>query len=1071
VATWHDMPHGSGLSTERSDALSESSITSLAINELSAIVPHLTRILAESVEADRGAIFVYSEDLASTEALFRYGYDSTSLMAHQWTNNLNPRDIPAERYVIENRVPLHRVSEADFKQYPLVNPGQERAEGRLVDLSIPLIWNDQVHGSAYLWRKDDPSPFTADEIRRAQEIGRLTAMTIVFARQYQRERQRGYRLDALLRVADVMAASSSFESVLETLVDSVRSITGADVAAMYVFDDDDQYVLTAAQSGMIDDEREMFRDSLLVPVTDIPAELVMRRTLEPMLVRDFEKQLSVESEFGKYAIQRQISEILLLPIVWKSQIVGIVYCWYRESHRLFSSTAIDSGEAIANQAGGLVARTRLEDMIRRQTAESEALMRIGQAVLKSETINPVLDEIAGALEQLIPFSYASYGMVTSDGESIRVMREWGDQYKPIIGTLIPVAVSISGESIRKRGPVTSDEVLGDPRAWKNVPSGVPLSAVISAPLIFGNRVFGNILLARQSTFRFTARESRLLELLSQQAAVAIERVRSRDTIARRAERQSFLAKIGDLLVGTENPESVLQQIADTAVGAVADGVLIGLSGWEYGSLRWVADSLDDPVTREKLHRGLHHLDLEALRDFLEAILVSNHEFVFPISRIPDELGFVRTFFRDLGISSMIVVPLFQHDRAPGLMVLMFRSEIDDARDDNIELGRIVADRIGDALERQQIKRNQEGLLRVSEALHTPSSLQSLIRTVANELQRILPCNQLIIADLLPEQFQFHTQAYRQHGVEHPGREFFPAEDGICGEAIAIGRPIMDNQADVRETSIYASDGERMFYRREGESALASPLIVDDEIVGVIFMNRTGRHRFTQADFETFMLFAGLAGAAIDRTKLEQSNRELYRASTEVLAAVVDAKDPTTLEHSRHVAVYSRELAIAMDLPREEIGRIELAGLLHDVGKLGIPDHILRKAERLTDEEFALIKTHPDQGAAILERHPALTDLVPMVRHHHERVDGRGYPSGLSGGEIPVGAAIICVADAFDTMTSWRTYQRQRSVEDALSELERCAGSQFDPVLVRRFVSRIRTCPDLIQVTLHDEPAD
>jgi HD-GYP domain-containing protein (c-di-GMP phosphodiesterase class II) len=144
-----------------------------------------------------------------------------------------------------------------------------------------------------------------------------------------------------------------------------------------------------------------------------------------------------------------------------------------------------------------------------------------------------------------------------------------------------------------------------------------------------------------------------------------------------------------------------------------------------------------------------------------------------------------------------------------------------------------------------------------------------------------------------------------------------------------------------------------------------------------------------------------------------------------------------------------------------VERIELAGLLHDIGKLGIPDRILQKPGGLSNEEFELIKTHPDRGARILAWHPALEDLIPLVRHHHEAYDGRGYPEGLEGNEVPIGAAIIGVADAFDTMTSERMYQPQRSVAEALAELQRGAGTQFHPELVRRFVERVSQAHSLV----------
>ncbi|MEX2425221.1 MAG: HD-GYP domain-containing protein, partial [Thermomicrobiaceae bacterium] len=178
-------------------------------------------------------------------------------------------------------------------------------------------------------------------------------------------------------------------------------------------------------------------------------------------------------------------------------------------------------------------------------------------------------------------------------------------------------------------------------------------------------------------------------------------------------------------------------------------------------------------------------------------------------------------------------------------------------------------------------------------------------------------------------------------------------------------------------------------------------------------------------------------------------------------AVVDAKDPTTLEHSRNVAQYCRTIAELAGLNSAEVERIELAGLLHDIGKLSVPDHILSKPGPLTDAERTLINTHPDRGANILNQHPVLVTLVPLVRHHHERADGNGYPDGLAGEAIPPGASIISVAEAFDTMISQRTYQRTKTVDDAIDELVRHAGTQFDSRLVELFVSKLREQPEML----------
>ena len=180
--------------------------------------------------------------------------------------------------------------------------------------------------------------------------------------------------------------------------------------------------------------------------------------------------------------------------------------------------------------------------------------------------------------------------------------------------------------------------------------------------------------------------------------------------------------------------------------------------------------------------------------------------------------------------------------------------------------------------------------------------------------------------------------------------------------------------------------------------------------------------------------------AIKTEKLSHAYLQIVRA----LAASVDAKDRYTHGHSSRVAEYAREIARRSGFSESELETVYMIGLLHDVGKIGIPDAIINKTSRLNDGEFAEIKTHPEVGAAILSEITDLPELGIGAHWHHERYDGRGYPDGLSGESIPEVARIIAVADTYDAMTSNRSYRRQMSQPEVRAEIERCSGSQFDP---------------------------
>lgn len=189
--------------------------------------------------------------------------------------------------------------------------------------------------------------------------------------------------------------------------------------------------------------------------------------------------------------------------------------------------------------------------------------------------------------------------------------------------------------------------------------------------------------------------------------------------------------------------------------------------------------------------------------------------------------------------------------------------------------------------------------------------------------------------------------------------------------------------------------------------------------------------------------ASIESAMTDLKKAARENHELFINSVRALAAAIDAKDPYTRGHSERVARYAVSIARAMELPPEEVRKVRLSALLHDVGKIGIDDRILRKPTALTDEEFEVMKQHPSKGAAIMSAIPQLADVVPGMKHHHEKWEGGGYPDGLKGEEIPLLARIVSVADTFDAMTTTRPYQKAMEITFVVNRIQSLAGTRFD----------------------------
>jgi HD-GYP domain-containing protein (c-di-GMP phosphodiesterase class II) len=246
--------------------------------------------------------------------------------------------------------------------------------------------------------------------------------------------------------------------------------------------------------------------------------------------------------------------------------------------------------------------------------------------------------------------------------------------------------------------------------------------------------------------------------------------------------------------------------------------------------------------------------------------------------------------------------------------------------------------------------------------------------------------------------------------------------------------------------------------------LAVPLMRQDQVLGCLFALDKEDGDFDSVDSKLLNSIANESAIYLENATLYDDVHGLMMGLLHSLTSAVDAKDAYTCGHSERVALLSRNLAQQINLPDADVEQIYMAGLLHDVGKIGVPESVLQKPGRLTPEEFEHMKKHPEIGARIMADVKQLKPILPGVLHHHERYDGKGYPHGLAGERIPLMGRIICLADCFDAMTSSRTYRKALPVEVALNEIRRCSGTQFDPSLAEAF---LRSTPDGLRELLRD----
>ncbi len=271
-------------------------------------------------------------------------------------------------------------------------------------------------------------------------------------------------------------------------------------------------------------------------------------------------------------------------------------------------------------------------------------------------------------------------------------------------------------------------------------------------------------------------------------------------------------------------------------------------------------------------------------------------------------------------------------------------------------------------------------------------------------------------------------------------------ESIAGRVITEGRPIHVPDITNDPRHVFSVNA-----RNEGLTSLLSvPLSLKDKVIGVLNIYTNEQHNFTPHEINLFTSLASQAAIAIENARLFESLEEIYLDVITALASAIDARDSYTHGHSHRVTEYAVLIAEEMGLTPEEIDIIRNASILHDVGKIGIKEEILKKPGKLTEDETLEMQYHPFIGTRILQSVKLLEPVLPLVYHHQEKYDGSGYPEGLSGEDIPLGARIIGVCDAFEAMTSDRPYRKALPVEKAMAELRNEAGRQFDPDVVDLF---------------------
>jgi HD-GYP domain-containing protein (c-di-GMP phosphodiesterase class II) len=422
----------------------------------------------------------------------------------------------------------------------------------------------------------------------------------------------------------------------------------------------------------------------------------------------------------------------------------------------------------------------------------------------------------------------------------------------------------------------------------------------------------------------------------------------------------------------------------------------------------------------------------------------------------------------LNPQSILAVPIKSKGRMLGVVEVITRNLKKPFSEEDLLAMESLSAQIGMVMENARIFaahneeiRRLEALTAASGVVNSTLDIKGLLKVLTEMAAKILHAEASSILMVDPDTGDLVFDVAVGEKSDQVKEIRVPKGRGIAGAVADSGQALLIPDASKDSRFFNKVDEKTSFVTR---NMIAVPLVARGATIGVMeVLNRVGDSTFATDDVELLQALAHQSAIALQNAQLYQNLQESFLATVRSLAQAVDAKDSYTAGHSNRVTQYSVMIAEELKMGAEDIRNIRMAGLLHDVGKIGVQDSVLSKAGQLTDEEFSVMKTHPSVGSHIMKPVTQLKDVIPGIVSHHERFDGKGYPGGLKGEEIPLMGRIIGVADAFDAMTSDRVYRPRLSDEIALEELRKHSGTQFDSKVVKAFLSaydkgRIKTQP-------------
>ncbi len=1028
-------------------------------HEQSEMLREAAQAVSSSLELDE----VFRQILAQLKRVLNYNTASVLLLGEAGMSTLVTGDgyvderltSRAAEDLLRNSPILHRMA-TDFQ--PVIIPDVRQHPGWIwvpgathvrSFLTVPIVAQDRMIGALML-DSVQIGFFKPVHARTAQTLARHISVAIENARLYKEVTQRLAELEFLHRVVLSLTTTLDLEATLDQVVALLADELKYPHIGIALVDETGERMELRTQRGIPQSQWGSVIQGGLRVGQGLVGWVVQHG--EPLLVNDV-------SQDARYVagIPETHSE-LVVPLRVREQVIGVINV---ESPRLNAFNADDLLllSTLADSLAGGIERVRLFESEHEQRELADVLREAGASLSATLDFDLVLDRLLEHVGRVVPYDTANVMLFDAPTGHIRVARQrgyeqFGDQVVRDIATLsFDITITLNLRRMVESGrPLAIPDTAADPD-WVKVAASAHVRSWAGAPILVEGQVVAFFSLDKIEPDFYQAKHVERLAAFAGQASLAIQNARLFKETRRRAEELEALSQVASALRQAQTGEGMLSVLVETAMQLLrADaGTCLLLKGdtLMFAAARGPGEAL----------LGQRH---PPVGDPLWQVIRTGESLFIP------DVSYQSEFHRSevwhtlmTGLKACACVPLKTAETTIGVLHLACRSKRVSTEDETRLLASI-AEMAGNALHRASLHEQTEQRLRrltilraidmaISSSLDLHFTLNVLVDQVSAQLR--LDAVDVLLLNPHTQFLEYIAGRGFRSTASHPAS--LRVGEGYAGRAAMERRIISisdlrERKTDLLRSPMFAAEGFVTYY--------AVPLVAKKQVKGVLEIFHRALLDPDPEWLEFLESLAVQAAIAIDNAalfdNLQRSNTELalaYDATIEGWSRALDLRDKETEGHTQRVAEMTERLARAMSISNSEIIHIRRGALLHDIGKMGVPDNILLKPDKLTEEEWDVMRRHPQYAFDMLAPTDFLKPALDIPYCHHEKWDGTGYPRRLQGEQIPLAARIFAVVDVWDALRSDRPYRPGWTEEKVREYIFEQSGKHFEPQVVEAFL--------------------